>query len=304
MSKTVFTIDDTKQKFQLTVPDDGIVIPFITSISNPTAQVDNENRKIILNHNMSYSKIYYSYNKNDLLTPTNGTLYDRSNLNGIVPVIDTSKESGWYSGTIYYVAVVSDVASSVMSVSYDFDVRVGDIFNVDNCQVKVFSISMEDSENVWCFSYPNIETLYDISKNTYTLDRLNSFPAAISCNEGESINFTDFIINYYSSSISTDLTKLRENRSDSWLFLNKGDYEKIVSLGKYFDKSYDDNEIKIFLGVSGNFFTGSSYIFSFLNKTSNIWEIKTDIYSTNKVDEAYYNKVIFLIGCYFPISKF
>ena len=121
MSKTVFAIDDTKQKFQLTVPDDGIVIPFITSISNPTAQVDNENRKIILNHNMSYSKIYYSYNKNDLLTPTNGTLYDRSNLNGIVPVIDTSKESGWYSGTIYYVAVVSDVASSVMSVSYDFD---------------------------------------------------------------------------------------------------------------------------------------------------------------------------------------
>ena len=193
-----------------------------------------------------------------------------------------------------------------MSVSYDFDVRAGDIFNVDNCQVKVFSIlEEENTENVWCFSYSNIETLYDISKSTYTLNKLSSFPAGISCiNEGESINFTDFIINYYSSSISTDLTKLRENRSNSWLFLNKGDYEKIVSLGKYFDKNYDDNEIKIFLGVTGNFFIGESYKFYFLNKNSNIWEIKTDTYSMSEVYEAYYNKVIFLIGCYFSISNF
>ena len=292
MSKTVFTIDNTKQKFQLTVPDDGIVIPFITSISNPTAQVDNENRKIILNHNMSYSKIYYSYNKDDLLTPTNGTLYDRSNLNGIVPVIDTTKESGWYSGTIYYVAVVSDVASSIMSVSYDFDAKVGDIFTYTDVRIRIAYIG---NNNYYC--YP--ESIYPmVSYNNgplYTFSSAFGFLSSTDSRNGESSILTEDIL-AETSDLSEFLKKFRESKSDYWVILNKNCYSKML---EYNDISYLFNvSNKYFLGGQTSII-GLSYAYLEFNQDNQKWELKDE--TVFGLDGKIFD---FILGVALPISNF
>lgn len=302
MSKTVFAIDDTKQKFQLTVPDDGIVIPFITSISNPTAQVDNENRKIILNHNMSYSKIYYSYNKNDLLTPTNGTLYDRSNLNGIVPVIDTSKESGWYSGTIYYVAVVSDVASSIMSVSYSFLPREGEIFNIDEISSYCYYI---DDNYVNCIQ-EDFATLYDLYQelNTFSLNGTNwpdDPPQKYLLGQGALLT-QDIIEN--TESLPEDwenrwdeLLDLRSKRSNYWGIITRGDYEKLISLGFSLSNFYE-GDMRYFLG----YYEGYTSYYYYLDNVNNEYEIKTgDVEYQHSATIMYLSGII---GCFLPISNF
>ena len=233
MSKNVFAIDDTKQKFQLTVPDDGFCLPLVESIGNPSAYVDNTNRKITLSHNLSYSKIYWSYNRDDLLS-NKGNLYDRSTTTGIIPSIDTTKDSGWYSGTIYYMAEVSDIASSILSVNYDFDVKIGDKFNYTDEEIIIAYIG---ETYIYCIPVLNTSLSDRFSKDSYNLSigRYDSYSYS-----SESSYFTEAVLDDGSSEYSTDLQNLISNKNNSWGVLNKKYCEeilKIFNLGNYLKTS-------------------------------------------------------------------
>lgn len=293
MSKVVFAIDDIKQKFQLTVPDDGFCLPLVESIGDPSAYVDNTNRKITFNHNLSYSKIYWSYNRDDLLN-NKGNLYDRSTTTGIVPIIDTTKDSGWYQGTIYYMAEISDITSNIQSVNYSFDIKINDKFKYCDEEVIVTYIG----EN-YIYGIPTLNTsLSDrFSKNSYSLSigMYDSYSYS-----SESSYFTEDVLNDSSSEYSTDLQNLVSSKSNNWGVLNKKYCEEILKIFNL--KNYLKTSNAYFLGSQKRTADVSSeaYIYNYNSETS-IWESIIRYPFINNVDLSNGD---FIICAWLPISNF